>query len=566
MSAVTQPLTWPATHDGFTRRTGRSDLDISGGSAWPTLAEVLSLMDLRAADPVVITGKEQLGRRVRWVHVSELVDIASLLQGSELILTTGIALPATMPELRRYVATLCEAGATGLVLELGRRYIEAPPELVAACTLRNLPLIVLHREVPFVKVTEAIASLIIRGQDDALRAANEAHQVFTSLCIRGASCEEIVREVAKIGRCPVVFEDALHRVIAWDDGGAGTGDILTDWASRSRNAVTRRPTDVPDSEGWLVASVEAHSQVWGRLVIIPDSGPTASQRMLLERGATALALVQLLERNREALELQSQRSVLRDIIDQKYVSRQDILRRVETLGVPLAHRVAVAIQVDLPVDSMPAPRREHHRHRQVETMLALARDVGLEALACSLGESKVGIMACASSEADLAPLLQRFAIRVHDQYGEGNAVVSIGSYVSDVTQIARSFNEAGHVAGAAKSQAHRVLFKLPDTQLRGLLYILGADARLQSFVERTLGSLLELDARTGSQHLDTLRHYLQNSHNKSVAAERAHISRQSLYQRLSGIERILGVDLQSSETCASLYVAVLALDSAKDST
>jgi hypothetical protein len=31
---------------------------------------------------------------VRWVHVSELADIATLLRGGELVLTTGIALPS----------------------------------------------------------------------------------------------------------------------------------------------------------------------------------------------------------------------------------------------------------------------------------------------------------------------------------------------------------------------------------------------------------------------------------------------------------------------------------------
>jgi len=32
--------------------------------------------------------------RVRWVHVLELADAAHLLQGGELVLTTGVALPA----------------------------------------------------------------------------------------------------------------------------------------------------------------------------------------------------------------------------------------------------------------------------------------------------------------------------------------------------------------------------------------------------------------------------------------------------------------------------------------
>ena len=57
----------------------------------PTLADVLDLPALRRADPHVRAAADKLGRAVRWVHVSEVADIAHLLEGGEFILTTGIA-------------------------------------------------------------------------------------------------------------------------------------------------------------------------------------------------------------------------------------------------------------------------------------------------------------------------------------------------------------------------------------------------------------------------------------------------------------------------------------------
>ena len=59
----------------------------------PTVDEVLAIPEVRAGRPLVLAGQGRLDRRVRWVHVSELEDASGLLRGSELILTTGIALP-----------------------------------------------------------------------------------------------------------------------------------------------------------------------------------------------------------------------------------------------------------------------------------------------------------------------------------------------------------------------------------------------------------------------------------------------------------------------------------------
>ncbi|MER5393633.1 PucR family transcriptional regulator ligand-binding domain-containing protein, partial [Saccharopolyspora sp. NPDC002686] len=77
--------------------------------ALPTVSEVLDLPVLRRGKPRVIAGASGLDGRVRWVHVAEIADIAALLSGGELVLTTGIALPEAPAELVRYVDELAAA-------------------------------------------------------------------------------------------------------------------------------------------------------------------------------------------------------------------------------------------------------------------------------------------------------------------------------------------------------------------------------------------------------------------------------------------------------------------------
>ncbi|HEY6792493.1 MAG TPA: PucR family transcriptional regulator ligand-binding domain-containing protein, partial [Trebonia sp.] len=75
-----------------------------------SLREVLALDAVRAGEPVVVAALDRLDVPVRWVHAAELTDVGRLLRGGELVLSTGIALPAAASGLTEYVASLAGAG------------------------------------------------------------------------------------------------------------------------------------------------------------------------------------------------------------------------------------------------------------------------------------------------------------------------------------------------------------------------------------------------------------------------------------------------------------------------
>src|SRR5437868_1778598 len=529
--------------------------------ALPTVAEVLELPALRVGRPEVLAAREHLDRPVRWVHVSEIPDIAGLLLGGELILSTGIALPDG-DELRRYGAELIDAGAAGLVVELGRRFQKLPLPLIQAMEDGNLPLVALHREVRYVKITEAIHTCIVEQQFNALRASERAHETFTALCVRGASPAQIIDAVADMAGCPVVFEDLMHRVVGYAAADMPVDDLLRNWETRSRMARADVRTAVCGAERWAVTTVEARGETWGRLVLLPSGEPSPTQLLVLERGATALTLNRLLERNRETLERQAHRSTLSDIIDGRYASSQDIEARTAALGVPIAQSALVAVIVEpnpAPVEGVDSVAAEHF----AELVAAAARAAGTRALAGGLNGRRIGALLALDDPADRPRVLNRFAHSVHERLGRP-ATIAAGTTARELAEVRRSFAEAHQIADAApppQTAHHRPYYELPDIQLRGLLFMLGDDPRLQAFVERTLGPLLDHDSRHGTNLLDTLRSYVGHGGNKSEAATAAHLSRQSLYQRLAAIERVLGVTLESPDVRTSLHAAIMSLDS-----
>ncbi|MEU9465661.1 helix-turn-helix domain-containing protein [Streptomyces avermitilis] len=86
------------------------------------------------------------------------------------------------------------------------------------------------------------------------------------------------------------------------------------------------------------------------------------------------------------------------------------------------------------------------------------------------------------------------------------------------------------------------------------------DTRIQDYAERRLGRLADHDTRHHTDLLATLRHYLESAGNKTTAARRDDLSRQTLYQRLRTIERLLGCDLESGERRTELHVALMVFD------
>jgi purine catabolism regulator len=525
----------------------------------PTLGDVLCLDAVRRGQPHVVAGADRLDNRVRWVHVAEVTDIAHLLHGGELVLTTGIALPDDPGRLRAYIAELAEVGVSGLMVELGRRYASTlPPALLAAAEDHRLPVIMLAHEPAFVDITESVHARIVQDQFAELRASERLHEIFTRLSVEGASTEEVVRQTAALGGHAVILENLSHQVLAADADGRDPSELLSAWETRSRAVRPDGRTSYDEPSGWLVTTVGARGEDWGRLIITLGRPPSPHETVLIERAATTLALGRLLDRHAESIERQAHGTIIARILEHSYSDPQEAAARARALGVPLSGRRLLGV-----VLRIPGPVQAAQLSELAEVAAAACKDGHLAALVGVLDEgaprARVGVLASLPASADLETALSAVATRVRRQ---GDAVMAAGSVVASIRDVRRSFLEADQVADVAiRSSADRLFYRLPDLRLRGLLHLLRDDARIQTFVERELGPLLEYDAQKNGDLTRILQLYLDAGRNKAVAAQNAHLSRPAFYERLRRIERVLNADLDDVESCVSLHVALLALTS-----
>ncbi|WP_327144900.1 PucR family transcriptional regulator [Nocardia sp. NBC_01327] len=522
-----------------------------------SVADVLAIPVVRAGHPEIVGGGS-LDRPVRWVHVSELSDVAKLLVGRELILTTGQALSHSDAATVEYLESLAAAGVSGLVVELGTYISELPPIVAATADRLQLPIVALGEVVRFVEVTEAVHRVIVADQYSELEFAHSVHETFTDLSVRRASLAEIVKTAAGLLDASVVLEDLTHRVLASTARHTATSTLLDHWESTSRL--------LPDHDANVVP-VGPHMQRWGRLILRSSRVPDARARMVLERAAQTLTLHRMVERDRFGLHRQAQTGLIDDMINGRLSDERDALALAATLGLARRARyIPLAIDVAAAIESDPVA----HQRRTAAILDAALHGVALAkatALAAPDHGNRVNLVLAVSRTGDLDTVLTAVCTLMLGEIrrvpGVDRAVLGVGAESESLLDTARELSQAAHVAEVAlslASSAPRPFYRSGDVRLRGLLSLIRDEPGVQRFAETELSALLRYDIRQSADLTRTLRQFLDLAGNKTELAKRLNISRPTLYDRLSRIERILDVDLDDGETRTSLHTALLIRD------
>lgn len=532
----------------------------------PSVREVLALPVVAAGEPRVVSGTAHLDRPVRWVHISESADLTDLLEGGELVLTTGLPLAGASEEAEEYLRMLAGQRVAGLVVELGTRLEALPGHLGPLADELGLPLAVLAAEIRFVEVTQQVHRLIVTDGYEELEFARTTHEVFTSLNIARASTTDIVTRASQILGAPLVLEDLNHRVLASCAAGLPMADLLDQWSERSR-----LDHKGAEQDRWPSVPVGVGDERWGRLVL-PEHGTRRTRaRTVLERAAQSLQLHRMLQREQDALVLQALGGLLDDLVSGRATDASEAQARAEALGLargacyaPLVVRTPEGTDTDA-LGQGEADRR---------LLTSVRRAVSARGLTALISLRRAGtvvlVLSCPAADA-VGATLDAVCAGVGEQLtgraGDGTRwVAGTAASSTSLVDAARGLREAGHVADVALAMpdSDRRLHRSADIRLRGLMALLRGDHRVQAFAEAEIGALLDHDARTGQHTLGLLRVYLECSGSKTLTAHRTGLSRPTLYSRLRAIERLLGVSLESAESRTSLHAALMAMDTATD--
>lgn len=517
-----------------------------------TLADALDLDVLRSAAPEVLAGADGLARPVRWVHSTELADIAPLLRDGDLLLSTGIALPDSEDGLREFARSLSDSGAAAIVIELGRRWDAVPAVLINACEELDLPLVALHHEVRFAAIAQVIGERIVDQRLVELREAQEVHDTFTELSVKEAGPEEILEAVQRLAGATVVLESNDHQVIDFRAGPSGANAFLDGWIGRSRAVSLHSRTAWDRRHGWLVSRLGRRERGWGRLILQSPTEPSQRLIAVVERGASALAMHRLQDRHRDSQVRRSHQELVLGLIHDP--TDAAVLQRCELVDFPVTKHEYVALAM------RPVTNGDESLPHVIDDIMAAAahtsRASRTPALVCEVDRT-VRVLLAIEVGAHVDDTVDRFADAVHRRRA---AIIGAGRPIAAIGDADRTLRESAHVLSSVGSSQSRLVHKLEDVHLRGLLALLRDDDRVHLFVERELAALWRHDTDNRTDYVEVLEALLNHPGSKSNAAASLHLSRPAFYDRVAKLERLLRVSLDDPDIRVSLHVALVAAD------
>ncbi|WP_427005823.1 PucR family transcriptional regulator [Pseudarthrobacter sp. H2] len=487
-----------------------------------TLAEVLASQPMSAADPLLRSSVPgTLQRAVRWVHSSEVLEIAPLLRGGELLLSGGealLALPAKEQE--DYIRSLAGRQIAALALQTAGQAAPLSERLIAAANENGLPLIDLRSVAPFVDIAEAVNRLVVNEQAAAHLVVDDASR-------------RIARQITDRGpHLPTILEMLATALEAEVSLVAPDGVLLGHAGS---------PVGAGNKEGsTAVAGILVGGQLAAQLTLRSPSQDPFLLDLAADRlsGILALALAQAFRPTPAQV---ADARLLESVIE----GGDDATLRPLWLQAGLqpgqAAVMAVFRAAGREANFSAVERALHVGGVNVKThawdgeravLLALPRKdtrAAREMLLRAARDAVAGSAACAAFGPNVAD-----GIRAHDSYVEAQEIMRLGTPA------------AGEVLDAMDFLGRRILDAVPHPGF------------LDSYVESILGEVLGWDRKHGTSLLATLLCWLDSGCNTTASAVALNVERQTMHKRLNKIQDLLGGDPRTSGRLFAIHLAAAA--------
>jgi PucR family transcriptional regulator, purine catabolism regulatory protein len=459
----------------------------------------------------LIAGEAGVSRRVAWAHVSELEDPTPWLFGSEMIMTTGMALPRSAAGQRSYLKRLDDAGVACLAVS-ERMFV--PPltrAFVDVAAARGFPVVEVPIPVPFMAISQEVAAAV-GGAGQRLNAQLQVFGAVQWLAAGNVSTAEIFARLERLSGY------SLYACTL------GRKRLLEGW-----------PVPPPEYADLIPATVTSPPTVPGGYVL-PVTGPrgTAGYILAMESPSAAPAGVSVVQHIATVAALQLS----------MVAHEREMLRRsgAETLAEMLQGLLEGAVVT----------------RRLVGNGFLVDRPLRLAVLPGGADDDRV---ADVFAGAGLPCLILRQQDELLVLLQEGQAALTAA--VSVAVGLSRPF-AAGASAAVARREARWALARALEAgrpvvsygEDRTERWLTGETAELRALAAQVLGAVLAYDAVHSGDLVSSVRVWLEHDRQTDRAARALHIHPNTLLYRIRRFEQLSGRSLASTETLAEVWLAM----------
>lgn len=367
----------------------------------------------------------------------------------------------------------------------------------------------------------------VSAHNQAMRRAEEAHDLLADLVLRGGDIPEVAAAAAGVLHGGIVLFDADGAELARVD----TDELAPPSTAIAASRASGRAVSTQDS--WVCA-VLAGPELLGSLVLTGRSELADADRRLFERASVVTALLFLLRRSVAQAEEQVRGELLADLLTAPNRNPGALLARARRLGIDLAapHTVLIA-------------------HTDGVSRRRLAMVCGRYAALVGVHAEQVVLLVADGMPGQLAAKLAGELSSIVDcpvTVGASGPAVGLEAVAAAHDEAARCVRSLLALGRTGQGAA------LADLGFVGQL--IGERTDLAGYLRATLGPVIDYDERRGTDLVHTLRTYFDCGANLTKAKDVLHVHVNTVVQRLERISSLLGEDWQSPDRALELQVAL----------
>jgi purine catabolism regulator len=486
----------------------------------------------------IAAGHEGLNRTVKWVHIVEVTKINKLLNGKELILSTGVGWKKNKSLFISFVQQLIECDASGLCIEMGTYTSSIPQEIIDLANEHHFPIILFLKEVPFVEITQDIHTYLI----------NQHYQMISNLESYSQQLNKKLLSIEHYNEILKFLHDYLgHQVIFRLNG--KEAEFVPEHVEHSQEQISLFDHSFQQSKKTASQPIQLLGNEYAELSIVSfEKEISEFDLLILDRTATALAQHLLRDLYVEEKKRAQENEWLKGWLEGEHSNEaiSDYLADHEPELKPKGGFVSICKFKSL--------RRSNLDSTYFKLLFrTIFEQQGFYTFSVDFRNSVIFIML---NKRDIKTWKNRMKTGIQ-RLMQSDFVnkkrmpcffLGVGKFVENLSHMDKSYRTAletiklqHHLDKKANSHFYE------DLHMYRIISLIHKYSDLREVVMEYLEPVIQYDKKYNGKLMETLKIYLACNGSKKETAKRLFVVRQTLYHRIQKLEKLLGDDFMSPE-------------------
>ena len=495
-----------------------------------TVADLLQRPNFKNAQ--VIAGKKGIQNQIKWAHVIEITSFGHLLNGQEVILTTGVSWADNTNKAIKFLQELLDHNISALCVELASHIKEIPKEMLTLAEEKNFPIILFSEEVKFIDITRDLHEILLGYHENIWWELENLHDTFSRTLTTNGSIGDFLKTLHQTSKKQIAFKHG-DKFRFFPTPSTKMQQQWIDEINHSPEKYFSQPVYFLDEEVATVYCIADLNKV------------TFSDKISLKRCGEFLEQYFWKHHHQQEVNQMLKNKWLLDAISDS-CDNHKIKMMIEQNNPNI--KIGTCIIAIMPIDNSLLDN-DNMNKPEINTLLLLRNALktnDLHLITYKHAKQNQHILLIIDQKRDkyffdrLDDSLNIVKDNNHDNTLADNLhLLSFGKSVLQLDHLTDSYTTALTTLNYQKNITvlERPFYK--NLAIYRLLDQFKDKKELNNIIDDYIGGIIAYDKTNNTELLKTLNAYYQNASMKNQTAKELHIVRQTLYHRLDRIEQLL---------------------------